>query len=160
MNHFKKIMTAAVLTMALGLTACSVAGESQAGPVTDADRTTGAASTSLRDQARALGARARSTAEEALGLTSDFLSGLADGAVDEEAFKAGWENLRAKLQDMAASADTEEARQRINAITADLEAKVNEILEQISSNESLMEIKSAIEDFWAQARDRLAELME
>lgn len=160
MKRFSKIMTAAVLTAVLGLTACTTGGESTTGArpnAAKATRTT--AGSSLSDQARDLGSKARSTAEDALEITRDFLSGLTDQEIDEEAFRTGWENLKTKLQEMAANADTEEARQRINDVTADLEARVNDILTKISSNEGVQEIKTAISDFWTDARDRLAELM-
>lgn len=161
MKNIPLIMTATVLAATLSFTACSTGG----GVATDAGNSGSskemtAAGSRPGDWASDLGARARSSAEDALTITQNFLSGLTNQEIDGDAFQAGWENLKSKLQDMADNADTEEARQEINRITSDLEAKVNDIIAMITGNESVQKIGTAISEFWTEARDRLAEILK
>ena len=158
----KKVTPLLILTALLTLSSCTTFSESTDPGNSNSTSaiTTTAATTegSISVQARELGEKARLAAEDALGITQNFLSGIAGQEINTDTFKAGWETLKEKLQSMAGDASTEEARLKINVITAELEAEVNAILERINSNESVQEITAAVSDFWKQAKAKIDEL--
>ncbi len=115
--------------------------------------------TNLTDQAMQLGEKARSAANNAVELASGFIDSIkSSNLVDSKTFQAGWDSLKAELQKMADNAASEAGKAKINELKTSLETEFNAIMTKINSNGNVEDIKTAVSNFWTEARTKINEL--
>lgn len=147
------LIAAAVFTLA----GCSTAGindaasklQSQGAPIL----------TNLTEQAQQLGEKAKSAAENAKTLATEFIDGIKGTTpLDPKAFESAWASLKNELQTMADNAASEETKAKINELKANLEVQFKDLSARIDADENVQDLKAALADFWTQARTKISEL--
>lgn len=158
MNRTKQSLIVGLIAIAsLNLTACNSVQvsdvtskiQSQSAPIL----------TNLTDQAKLLGEKASSAANNAVKLATDFISNIkGSDPVDQSGFKSGWTAFKAELQTMADNAASAETKVKINELMTSLESQFNDITAKINANGNVQEIKTSVTSFWEQAQTKIEEL--